>query len=277
MRYVLYDVKSWSLFRSSTQIRLYYLAPRNFLHKDAYSASKGSNNWYNGNLHTLNIVLDPTSSIAAIRHNDTTCIYYQGQWQYHLRKHAQNNYLKIDPNTNYIRMVYQYRPVKPWKEAPPIVRAVKGSSFAIIRDPTDQWVSRVYYQDHKLHLGEFCYDVLGTRGTWDFGEQVSKLCLSTNGYPYHLGDFKPGVQRWGTPITAEVVQDGDVDINVAWRDARGCFASGSWSKSTGWDLPNPQLKRSSYHILIPKISCMSFFSCFSIALCLFFLSCSTHT
>jgi len=140
-------------------------------------------------------------------------------------------------------MVYQYRPAKPWKEAPPIVRAVKGSSLAITRDPTDQQVSRVYYQDHKLHLREFCYDVLGTRDTWSFGEQVPKLCLSTNGYPSHLGDFKPGVQRRGTPITAEVVQDGDVDINVAWRDARGRFASGSWSKSTGWDLPNPDSGR----------------------------------
>ena len=52
--------------------------------------------------------------------------------------HPQNNYLKIDPNTNYIRMVYQYGPAKPWKEAPPIVRALKDSNFAIIRDPTDQ-------------------------------------------------------------------------------------------------------------------------------------------
>ena len=78
-RYVLYDIEGCSLFTPSTytQIRLYYLGPRNFLHEFAYSASK---NWYYGNLHTLNIVLHATSSIAAIRHNDdTTCIYYQGQ------------------------------------------------------------------------------------------------------------------------------------------------------------------------------------------------------
>ena len=136
-------------------------------------------------------------------------------------------------------MVYQYGPVKPWKEAPLIVRALKDLNFAIIRDPTDQQVSRVYYQDHKLHLREFCYDVLGTSGTWDFGEQVPKLCLSVNGHPSHLGDFNPGVQRRGTPITMEVVQDGDVDINVMWRDARGRVASVSWSKSSGWDLPDP--------------------------------------
>jgi hypothetical protein len=140
-------------------------------------------------------------------------------------------------------MVYQYGPAKPWKEAPQIIRAVKGSSLAIIRDPTDQRVFRVYYQDHKLHLREFCYDVLGTRGTWDFGEQVSELYLSMNGRSSHLGDFKPGVQRRGTPITAEVVQDGDVDINVTWRDARGRVASASWSKSSGWDLPDPNSGR----------------------------------
>ena len=102
-----------------------------------------------------------------------------------LIKHPQNNYLKIDPDTDYIRMVYQYGPTKSWKEAPPIVRAVKDSSFSIIRDPTDQRVSRVYYQDHELHLREFCYNLAGTsgRGTWDFGEQVPKPCLSVNRHP----------------------------------------------------------------------------------------------
>ena len=100
-------------------------------------------------------------------------------------KHPQNNYLKIDPNNNYIQMVYQYGPAKPCKKAPPIVRAVKDSSFAIIRDPTDQRVSHLYYQDHKLHLREFCYDILGTRGTY-FGEQVPKLCLSVDGHTSHF-------------------------------------------------------------------------------------------
>jgi hypothetical protein len=43
---------------------------------------QGRNRWYSGNLHMLKIVLDPTSSIAAIRledYDDTICIYYQGQ------------------------------------------------------------------------------------------------------------------------------------------------------------------------------------------------------
>ena len=53
-----------------------------------------------------------------------------------------------------------------------------------------------------------------------------------------LGDFDSGIQSRGTPITAEVVHGGDVDINVTWRDARGRFAGDSWSKSSGWDLRN---------------------------------------
>jgi hypothetical protein len=53
-----------------------------------------------------------------------------------------------------------------------------------------------------------------------------------------LGDFDPGVQPRGTPISAEVVRGGDVDITVMWRGADGRAASSSWSKSSGWDLPN---------------------------------------
>ena len=49
-RYVFCDIESWSLFKSGTQIRLYYLGPSNVLHD------------------------------AAIRLNDEIiCIYYQGQ------------------------------------------------------------------------------------------------------------------------------------------------------------------------------------------------------
>jgi len=53
-----------------------------------------------------------------------------------------------------------------------------------------------------------------------------------------LGDFNPGVQPHGTPISAEVVRGGNVDLTVMWRDADGRAASSSWSKSSGWDLPN---------------------------------------
>jgi len=86
-----------------------------------------------------------------------------------------DNYLNIDPNTDFIRMVNKRGPTKPWKEGLPITRAVKGSSFAIIRDPTNKRVSRIYSQDPKLHLRECYYDHLGTMGHWVFGEQVPEL------------------------------------------------------------------------------------------------------
>jgi len=54
-----------------------------------------------------------------------------------------------------------------------------------------------------------------------------------------IGDFNPGVQPRGTPITAEVVHGGGVDVNVTWRDEEGRVVSRSWSKASGWDLPNP--------------------------------------
>ena len=53
-----------------------------------------------------------------------------------------------------------------------------------------------------------------------------------------LGDFNPGVQVRGTPISAELVRGGNVDITVIWRDASGRVASSSWSRSSGWDPPN---------------------------------------
>ena len=84
-----------------------------------------------------------------------------------------NNCLNIDPNTNFIRMVYQRGPANPWKEAPPIVKAVKGSSFAVVRSPDSdakKIVSRIYYQDPELCLKECYYSPLDTTDQWVFGE-----------------------------------------------------------------------------------------------------------
>jgi hypothetical protein len=87
-----------------------------------------------------------------------------------------NHYLNVDPDTSLIRMVYKRGPTKPWEEALPISTAVKGSSFAIIRDPdTNRLVSRIYYQDPELRLRECCYDHLGTAGQWALGEQNSRF------------------------------------------------------------------------------------------------------
>jgi len=84
-----------------------------------------------------------------------------------------NNHLNIDPNTNFIRMVYQCGPANPWKEAPPITKAVKGSSFAVVRSSdfdAKKIVARIYYQDPELYLKECYYSPLGTTDQWVFGE-----------------------------------------------------------------------------------------------------------
>jgi len=71
------ELEPWSEF---TQIRIYHLGPGNILEEYAYSERKGRKSWHYGQLHTLKIVLDPTSSIAAIRlEDDIICVYYQGQ------------------------------------------------------------------------------------------------------------------------------------------------------------------------------------------------------
>jgi len=84
-----------------------------------------------------------------------------------------NNYLNTDPNTNFIRMISQHGPTNPWKEAPPIVKAVKGSSFAVVRSPNldaNKIVSRMYYQDPELCLKECYYSPLGSKDQWVGGE-----------------------------------------------------------------------------------------------------------
>ena len=83
-----------------------------------------------------------------------------------------NNYLKIDLNTNFIRMVYQCGPTR-WKEASPIARALKGSSFAVVMSPesdANKIVSCIYYQDLELCLREHSYNHLGTTDQWVPGE-----------------------------------------------------------------------------------------------------------
>jgi hypothetical protein len=101
-------------------------------------------------------------------------------------KHPQNNSLKIDPNTDFMRAVNQRGSTQPWKEALPIAKALRGSSFAIVKDPTIKLVSRIYYQDPELHLKELCYDHSGNTEQWVLGEQVLELCLSMNGHPSHF-------------------------------------------------------------------------------------------
>ena len=112
-------------------------------------------------------------------------------------KHPQNNSLKIDQNTDFIRVINQRGSTQPWKEALPIAKAVKGSSFSIIRDPTNKLVSRIYYQDPELHLKELCYDHLGDTNQGVIGEHVPELCPSMNGHPSHFRWLQPrGAAAW---------------------------------------------------------------------------------
>ena len=68
---------------------------------------------------------------------------------------------------------------------------------------------------------------------------LNYIYLSMTRRPHRIsGDFNPGVQPRGTPITAEVVHGGSVSINVIWRDAQGRAVTSSWSKSLGWYLPH---------------------------------------
>ena len=70
-------------------------------------------------------------------------------------------------------MVYRCNPTNQWKEALPIAKAVKGSSFAVVRSPdsdVNKIVSRIYYQDLELCLREHCYNHSDTMDQWVPGE-----------------------------------------------------------------------------------------------------------
>ena len=93
-------------------------------------------------------------------------------------KHSLNNHYNIDPDTNFIRIIYQHGPTDSWKVAPLITRAVKGSSFAIVMSldsDANKFVSRIYYQDPELCLREHYYSHLGTTDQRALGEEISRL------------------------------------------------------------------------------------------------------
>jgi len=119
------------------------------------------------------------------------------------------------------------------------VKAGKGSSIAVVDwvDANGPHHRSIFYQDPKLHLREILYDF--PLGRWVYSESVLVICPPIDDtHQIVLGDFSPGVQPRGTPISAEVVHGGNVDINVTWRDSHGSAMSSSWSTSSGWDVPN---------------------------------------
>ena len=100
-----------------------------------------------------------------------------------------NNYLKLEPNTDLIRMVCQRGSKKPWKEGPPIAKGVKGSSFAVVRYPDDEkLISCICYQDPQLHLRARYRDHSDTsdHSEWALGEQATEIYLSMSEYPSHF-------------------------------------------------------------------------------------------
>jgi len=159
---------------------------------------------HRGELYNFNLVLDPTSCLAAVRYPNGSRIrvYYQ------------------DLNDDLIRGLYQPDYTREWHEGGRYKKAVKGSSIAVVHwgDANGPHHLSIFYQDPELRLREYLLDFCASR--WVYG------------------DFNPGVQPSGTPISAEVVRGGNVDITVVWRDAYGRAASSSWSKSSGWNLPN---------------------------------------
>jgi hypothetical protein len=194
---------SWD---NGKEIRIYHLGPGNVLQDYIYSSrDKG---WHYGNLKNRNVVLNPSSSIAVVRYRQHLNLFYQ------------------DPNTDVIKVLGQSDPAGPWRFVrQTIARAATGTSIAAIwclDNNVNKYNRRVYYQDPELYLRECILD----RPTRQ----------------WVLGSFNPGIQPRGTPITAETVDDGDVDINVMWRDAHGRAVSSSWSISSGWDLPNDEGK-----------------------------------
>lgn len=90
-----------------------------------------------------------------------------------------NNYSNVDLETDFIRMAYGSALGGPWKPRPPITRALKGSTFAVVYFPDADGltVPHIYYQDPELRLREHCYYF--HKATWGHGVQISELCTST--------------------------------------------------------------------------------------------------
>ena len=121
--------------------------------------------------------------------------------------------------------------MKQWRIGRP---AVIGSSIAILKcfDTNGRVYSHIHYQDPKLYLRvrEWYYD--SSTHQWALGEQVAKRYLSRTNEDHIVVGFELGRQPSRTPITADVVYSGQVDINVTCRDAQGCAMSTSWSKGS---------------------------------------------
>ena len=236
-RYVCYD-ESWSLGLSSPRSE-FIISDRGTFYKSSLTRRARTEIAYTMEIYIssrLSCIPLPVSPPFDIRKMGSVFFFKVSAviplWPFH-----QMIALWSDPNDGFIRTVRQPDPTGEWRNDPAeVARAVKGSNIAVIMDDNEPARYRVYYQDPELHLRERYFN--HSNGQWILGEKNSRfMSIYERNERTHrvLGDFNPGVQPRGTPITAEVVHGGDVDINVTWRDARGHFAGDSWSRSSGWE------------------------------------------
>jgi len=140
-------------------------------------------------------------------------------------------------------MLRQPGPTEKWQNDPAkIARAVKSLSIAAVMllwTTTDLLSIGCIIKILSYISENVAATLLQTDGSVVSRTIELHICLSMTRCTHRiLGDFNPGVQPRGTPITAEVVHGGDVSINVIWRDVQGRAVTSSWFKSLGGYLPN---------------------------------------
>jgi len=169
------------------EIRVYHIGPENILQESVYSERKTTNKWYSGDLHKLQVVLPPKPRIAAIQWHEEIRLYYQ------------------DQNSGVIHELCKQGRAASWTQSSINLKPVKNSSIAAIVWIDDGIHIRVYYQDRKLYLKEYCQDRASGSAAW----------IHTRGLLEH------GPDPNGTPIFAEVLHErlNHVRISLSWKDA----------------------------------------------------------
>jgi len=94
----------------------------------------------------------------------------------------------------------------PWAQGTINLKALKNSSIATIVWIDDGIHIRIYYQDPKLYLKEYCQDRASSLATWT----------------KNRGLFEHGPDPSRTPIFAEVLHErqGYARISLSWKDAK---------------------------------------------------------
>jgi hypothetical protein len=176
---------SWD---NGKELRVYHLGPGNVLQESVYSERETMSKWNFSDLHKLQVVLSPKSSLAAIQWHEEIRLYYQ------------------DRRSGIIHELRKASPVASWAQSTINLKSVKHSSLAAVVWINDGIHIRVYYQDPELYLRAYCQD--RTRGLAE--------------WTHTRGLFKHGPHPSGTPIAADVLQEhlGSVRISLSWKDEK---------------------------------------------------------